>query len=179
MSNNFIKDINRRVAEQITKNMSIPDIPLVKEIEMIYQTDKELNPEINEFGCCFMSLLWLIDNKKKLGIYTHEGVLALFKQAKADKVLGDDCWLASPQGLCDYFEHAGKIMYKGWARRDYICTEHEMEQLVFKWDEENFTHFGAGDGNGNLVYDSINYDGQGSNTVKNGYLESKRIYQWI
>ncbi len=173
----YLSDIGRKIVTEVNKVSIIPEIP--KTDELIYQTDKEFNSEINEFGCCFMSLLWLIDNKKQLGIYTHEGVTSIFKQAKVDKVLGDECFVQNPQGLCDYFINAGKIQYKGWQASNYKCTEHEMEQLVFHWEEKGYTHFVAGDGTGKVAYDPINYGNQGSNTVKYGYLESKRIYQWI
>lgn len=173
----YLSDIGRKIVMEFEKDLIVPKIP--EPTEPIYQTDKEFPQEIQEFGCCFLSLLWLIDNKKDLDLMTHDAVIAIFDQAKKDRILGDECFLQNPQGLCDYFLQSGKILYKGWAPSNYKCSESEVEQLVFHWEEKGFTHFVAGNGSGLVIYDPINYGGQGSNTVKYGYLESKRIYQWI
>lgn len=172
----YVSDIGRKILTEVGKVDIIPEVPT--ERETIYQNDPEFNAEIREFGCCFMSLLWLIDHKKNLDLMTHEGVTALFNQAKRDRILGDECFLQNPQGLCDYFISSGKILYKGWAPSNYKCSDSEVEQLVFHWEEKGYTHFVAGNGSGLVIYDPINYGGQGSNTVKYGYLESKRVYQW-
>lgn len=136
----------------------------------VYQTDEQFPEEIQKFGCCFMTILYHLDKE-----LTHEKVLRLFEHCKKNGVLGEECFVQDPQGLCNLY---GTAIYKGWARKDYKCSPNEFEQLVYVWKEKEFTHFVAGDGQGNVAYDPINYGGQGSNTVKNGYLESKRIYQW-
>lgn len=137
---------------------------------MIYQTDEEFNEEIREFGCCFITLLFLIDQS----LLTHEKVTELFTKFKDEGKLTEECFVQDPQGICDSLT-GGNLIYKGWNTASYPCVCKEVEQQVWYNPNTKFYHFVVGDGKSNVVYDPIK---DGSFTVRYGYLESKRIYRW-
>jgi hypothetical protein len=141
----------------------------------IYQTDAEFPPDIRSYGCYFLSLLFQLDRLFSLGIMDHKIIQAIYEAESKDFDLGPECYISNPKGLANHVAR-GKTDFLGRFDRFYVCRENEFE--VCRWFNPNtdFGHFVAGDGKGNVIYDPIE---GGSRTVREGYLESKRIFQVI
>lgn len=142
---------------------------------MIYQTDEEFPPDIQHYGCYFLSLLFQIDRVLLLGIMDHKIIRSIYDAESADFDIGPECYMANPQGLANYVAPK-RIEFLGKFERFYMCKEGEFEVCRWTNPATDFGHFVGGDGGGNVIYDPIE---GGSRTVREGYLESKRIFKII
>lgn len=143
---------------------------------MIYQTDEEFGPDINHFGCYFLSLLWQLDRVFSLGIMDHKTINAIYANEQADYDIGPECFLQNPQGICDHVApHRVGFMGKYEAQPNLTHNSSFEVQCWFN-PETEYRHFVAGDGK-NVIYDP--YSAEGSRTVREGHLESRRIFAII
>ena len=145
---------------------------------MIYQIHPDLPKEIHDFGCYFMSVLFLAEEKTSKYIDQDEA-LAIFRAAKQTGIIGDDCYVKDPVSL---FRLAGvRISSVVKASKEIVPGPGGFELLHFHRNADTpdgmknlaHDHFVAGDGNGNVAFDPMGR----SNTVKYGFLENKRIYK--
>jgi hypothetical protein len=141
---------------------------------MIYQTDEEFPPDIQHYGCYFMSLCFQLDRLFNLGIMDHKILISLYQSEESDSDFSAECYIQNPQGLCNHLV-PGKVNFLGIKPSDYQMQDKEFE--IQHWYNKNteFYHFVAGD-QGAVIYDPIE---GGSKTVREGYLESKRIYALV
>lgn len=146
---------------------------------MILQRDKRLLPEIRAQGCYFMSICYFI-NKYLNNEWDDEALNWFYKTMVHLKYIKADADFTSVGPDDATIIHAERIFrVKGLIvkyndRHDppsYQCDDNEFE--ILKFVKGATAHFVAGDGNGNVAYDPWG----DSNTVRNGYLQSKRIFR--
>lgn len=142
--------------------------------ELIYQTDTEFESDIRHYGCYLLSLCFQLDRLLGLGIMDHKIIETLYNLEGRDGDIGAECFIQNPQGICDRIAN-GKVKYIGRFMKDYVCMPNEFEILHFYNPNTEFGHFVAGF-KGTVIYDPIQ---GGSRTVREGYLESKRIYTLV
>ena len=144
---------------------------------MILQTDKNLNAEIAAFGCYFCSCL--AHAEKATGkTFNAEDVLGIWGKAKANGILGAECFVNDPIGLLALVGVKLNGVFK--AENSATPSGYGFELLHFHRASDTpagmgnamHDHFVLGDGAGKVAFDPL---GQ-SNTVKYGYLQNKRIF---
>lgn len=92
-----------------------------------------------------------------------------FSEAVSKKLILSDGSIQNYNGI--YLLGGLKVEYLNeHSSPDKICQPDEFEHLEWFWNESHFT---AGNGNGILTYDPMGE----SQTAKNGYLKSKRIFR--
>ena len=145
---------------------------------MILQTDPLLNDNINDFGCYFMTILFLVNKHTGRG-FDRADINHLYDLLQGTEYMDEDCFMENPVGV---FNYAGLPM-KGVMITSprYKTKPGQIEFLRFertyfsKKRNKNITygHFVVGAGSHNVIA----YDPAGnSNAVKYGKLESKRIF---
>lgn len=138
---------------------------------MILQTNSKLNAKIHEYGCYFMDIVWHAVRKKGLEV-TPEIINTLYDKAIAAGGMNENCLILNPDVV---FKTLGlDVKYTGRHEKpSRRCAMNEIEILKFTNPTTGFSHFVAGDGYGHVAYDSLGE----SVTVREGYLESKRIFK--
>ena len=139
---------------------------------MIYQTDPEFGPDIQHFGCYFLSLLWQLDRIFSLGIMDHKTINSIYGNEKSHYDIGPECYLANPQGICDYVA-PHKVRSMGKYSTSCYANDDEFEVQCWFNPHTYFHHFVAGDSM-SIIYDP--YSAGGSRTVKEGHLDSRRFF---
>lgn len=164
---------------------------------MIHQTDKELGPYINKWGCFLISILRLVEKNSNGYTFSARDILKIYENAMrhelvSREVADED---GKPKDGCTILEHRGLYnmtaeMY-GFRTRclsyrkedsDYIpdVTKGEEEILELKRDGMAGSHFVTGNGKksktviGRIEFDPI---AGGSVTARLGWIESVRIFQ--
>ena len=142
---------------------------------MIYQTDPEFPPDIQHYGCYFLSLLFQLDRLLSLSIMDHKIITAIYEAEETDLDLGPECFINDPQGICNHVARA-RVHYLGKYSASYLPKPTEFE--IHRWynPSTESAHFVAGDA-GKVIYDP--YSAIGSRTVREGFIESKRIFEII
>ena len=138
---------------------------------MIYQTDGEFEPGIQHFGCYFLSLLWQLDRLFVLAIMDHKIIESIYNHEKSDQDMATEAYIQNPQGLVD-FVAPGKVKFIGKAVSGYPVQPNEFAIQCWYNPATDFHHFVA-EVDGSVGYDPI---AGGSRTVREGVLDSKRIY---
>ena len=147
---------------------------------MILQTDPRLLPEINKYGCYFMSICFFLNKYKKV-MWTTDKINDFYKlmvnigniEADDDFTTANpiDAEIIKPDKI---FQSGGLIVeYLGHCSKDYICDSDKFE--ILKFVGKNGSHFVCGDGKGNVAYDPYG----DSNSVRFGELHSKRVFRRI
>lgn len=138
---------------------------------MILQTDSRLNIEINNYGCYFMSYLFLANKHTGLELDTKK-IMEIYSDAVKNGAMKDTCF------ILDHVKIFALLGLKVATRKgspSSRCADGELEILRFKNPNNGVTHYVAGDGRGNVAYDPYGT----SKTVREGFLENKRIYTII
>jgi hypothetical protein len=104
-----------------------------------------------------------LDHKVIESIYHHEVI---------DLDMGNEAYMQNPQGIANFLAD-GKVKYIGFRDSEYSCEGNEFAIQCWHNTVTDFHHFVA-EVDGKVGYDPIE---GGSRTVREGYLESKRIYQ--
>jgi hypothetical protein len=149
---------------------------------MIYQTDDEFEPDIKKYGCYFMSLLWQLNRFIGIPQLDHKIIEVIYNSDKHCDAnnngvtdMNAECFIADPQGLVDFIAK-GKILFIGKKESNYTCKPKEFAIQCWYNPSTKFTHFVAEGDNGKVGYDPIK---GGSRTVREGTLESKRVFKLI
>jgi Protein of unknown function, DUF261 len=149
---------------------------------MIYQTDSEFEPDINHFGCYFISLLWELNRLLGIPELDHKVIEVIYNDcqhtdAKNSGVtaMQPECFISDPQGVVDFIV-PGKVNFIGKKDKDYVCADKEFAIQCWYNPNTKFTHFVAEGDDGKVGYDPIE---GGSRTVREGAIDSKRIYSII
>jgi hypothetical protein len=132
---------------------------------------------IGESGCYFLAIL------KAGRPDAIDEAMGQYWEAIDEGWIDDDCLVKHPGALLSCLacrKFAGKITPdkpEGWAPADYQPQPGEIEILRFEVQKTGVTysHFVLGDGKGGVAWDPW----PGSLTVKNGKLQSKRIFSPI
>jgi len=138
---------------------------------------------IQKWGCYFMSVLYHAETERMKPFYADE-IISIYRACIATGVIGkevftngvltDGCFVNDPISL---FQVAG-VRVSSVVKMDakYVALPREIELLCFYRpagvNNAEHTHFVPGI-DGKPCWDSI----QDSNTVKLGYLKSKRIFK--
>ena len=136
---------------------------------MIYQTDDAFGPDIRHFGCYFLSLIHELNRLFGLPMLDHKVIELIYQHEKADGDMGDEAFIENPQGVCDHII-PGKVKFLGKFAFDYKPAPNQFEIQCWYNPATEFRHFVA------PGYDPIQ---GGSRTLREGHIESKRIYQII
>lgn len=128
---------------------------------------------LGEYGCYFLSIIYLAEEISQ----THVDIIEEFIRARTVNSIDDSATVLNPEEILTYLTEKKCSVRK--ENKDYCTKDNEYEILVFK---DKYTHFVVGN-NKPLIdsgYKNVKYDPLGnSNTVKNGYVESKRIFKII
>lgn len=159
---------------------------------MIYQTDDEFEPDIQHFGCYFLSLMYQLNRFFAIPVLDHKVIEAIYVTCEHTDAnnngvtdMQPECFISDPQGVVD-FVVPGRVIFAGAADKAYTCQSGEF--AIQEWfnpkrpDPANpgktigtdFHHFVAEGHDGGVEYDPIE---GGSVTVRNGSMISKRIYR--
>lgn len=150
---------------------------------MIRQNDPLMPDAVKHWGCYFMSVLYHAEVKRARLFYADE-VISIYracmqtgvigKEVYKDGVLIDGCFVNDPISLF----HVAGIRVSSVVKMDakYKAQPGEIELLCFHrpkgQNNSEHTHFVAGV-DGKVAFDPLGT----SNTVKYGYLKSKRIFK--
>jgi hypothetical protein len=141
---------------------------------MTYQTRPCFPYDVQHFGCYLFSICFLLDRQFNLGIFMDAGMLKIYQDEEADRDLGAESFVDSPQHLCDHVAGEGKVSFEEMHYpADHQCNPGELEVQCWFNPATNFHHFVAAE-NGRMIYDPIE---GGSRTVREGHCESKRVFR--
>ena len=126
-------------------------------------------------GCYELSLMWLAERIADREI----DVVRAHAEALRDDIVAEDCFVKSPERLLLALTGARfKVVRAGDGPGyvlplSYVPLPGEYEVLRFERQDGRSTiaHFVVGDGHGGVAYDPY----EGSRTVREGILKSKRI----
>lgn len=148
---------------------------------MIFQTDDEFEPDIQHFGCYFLSILWQLNRLLGVPQLDHKVVEAIYQGEKGVDAnnngvtdMETECFVSDPQGLCDFVAR-GRVRFLGHKSADYSTKAGEFAVQCWYNPATKFHHFVAEGLGGHVAYDPIE---GGSRTVREGYIESKRIFRF-
>jgi len=134
-----------------------------------YQADKALNP-IDSWGCYVISIVNL-DQLVAEKEYTAKQVLELWIKNYQEEDIDIESTVKDPNGLLE--DLSGMLTFLGKYDKNYLPALGEYEILEFYNPKTEIIHFVVGDGKGKCLIDPY----LNSNTVKNGYVRSKRIFK--
>lgn len=136
---------------------------------MILQRDARLRPEINEWGCYLMSILFLV-NKYTNRALSPKLINELYHVFHKHGWIDEECTILDPEAIFGYMEF--DVHYTNrYEKPIRVCGRDEMEILYF--DGPAGDHFVVGDGEGHAAYDPWGV----SRAVNEGQLVSKRIFR--
>jgi len=137
---------------------------------MILQRDPRLRQEIQEWGCYFMSILFLC-NKWTNFTFSTALINDLYKSFHKKGWIDEECTVLNPNAIFGFLEF--DVLYSDRHEPPTrICLADEIEILCFHhWRYGE--HFTAGDGLGRVTYDPWGV----SRCATEGELVSKRIFR--
>lgn len=135
---------------------------------MIFQNISANNEKIRKYGCYLVSFANAVIYFKKQEVFIN----AIYDKGLKEGVFNADCYIDKPEKLGKLFDL--NISFVGKKDKDYKTKSNEFEILAFYNPNTDFTHFVLGDGNGKVLFDSLGK----SITVRDGYLDSKRIFRF-
>jgi hypothetical protein len=136
---------------------------------MYRQNDPEVNM-LGRFGCYFFSILYL-DQKVSGKEYTPIEINKVWFKNWNDGDMDVETTILNPNGLCK--DLSGQLEFVGKYPASYKVGLGEYEILRFVRKSDGYVHFVVGDGNNKVEFDPW----ENSRTVREGYIESKRIYR--
>lgn len=129
-------------------------------------------------GCYFMAIVEALTDLFDIP-FTHDSVAAFF--AAEIKNLHDDVdnemFVRSPQLLMDDLVGKGRVEFRGWQPTTYACAEDEIEFGCWHKPGNTYNHFTHNNGRGIVLYDP--WSAQGSDSVREGFLVSRRVARLI
>ncbi len=137
---------------------------------MIYQTTKDVDPDIRKSGCYFLSILRIFEILTKHNLTVDE-VNSIFDLCVRVGYIGDDGYMKENAGQGVSQIASGLIGKHAYIRRVFESGNHNF--LIGKY-VNSATHFILMGGPLNKEYDP--WSSNGSNTVKHGKFHSPRYY---
>lgn len=138
---------------------------------MILQIDPRLRPEIQEFGCYLMSVLFFVNKYTNLPL-SPDIINQLYTRFIPLGWMDEQCTILNPNAIFGYLK-LPVLYHDRYDPPDYICKPDEIE--ILKWENGNQSHFTAGNGHGIVTYDPMGC----AKTVKYGKLVSKRVFRLL
>ena len=146
---------------------------------MIFQTDSEFEPDIQHYGCYFLSLLWQLNRLLGVPSLDHKVIEIIYNDCEHTDAnnngvtdMAPEAFIADPQGVVDFIA-PGKVHFVGKQDKAYQCQPGEFAVQAWYNPNTKFTHFVAEGPDGSVAYDPIQ---GGSRTVREGAIDSKRVY---
>ena len=141
---------------------------------MTYQTRPCFPYDVQHYGCYLFSICFLLDRSYGLGIFDDSSMLQIYFREEQDRDLGPESFVSSPQHLADHVAGVGKVVFEDQHYpADHQADATDLEIQCWYNPATDFRHFVAAE-NGKVIYDPIE---GGSRTVREGRLESKRVYR--
>ena len=137
---------------------------------MIYQTSKDVNPSIRKSGCYFRVVLRIVEILIE-HIFSAEEMNMIFDMCDRVDYIDGEGWMKEDAGQ-GVSQIASGIMHKHCHVRR-ISDPSKCNFLVAKYVKDG-PHFVLEDGDLNEFFDP--WSENGSNTHKNGILDSYRYY---
>ena len=141
---------------------------------MILQRHPDLNLNIRERGCYYMSILYHVEQIRGLD-FDADFINTAYQLLVNRRDMEKNCYILRPDAIFEYF--GVEVRYTNQHEPpNRICGPHELEILKFVYERPGikpWEHFVAGDGWGGLVYDPWGK----SRAVAHGYLANKRIFK--
>jgi hypothetical protein len=136
---------------------------------MILQRDPRLRQEIQEYGCYYMSILFLV-NKYTNFPFSAELINDLYHVFNKAGWMDQECTILNPNAIFGHLK-----MDVRYTDRHEIPVRRAMhnEVEILRFTSPHGSHFVVGDGNGNVAYDPYGV----SKAVRDGRVESKRIFR--
>jgi len=139
---------------------------------MILQTDNRLNKSINNFGCYYMSILFLLN--KHIGLKLSTGIIIKYFNECVSKgyITDNNDYHAFINSAQKVFIHLGMNVKYTDAHEPpkRNCASNEIEILCLK-NHLGKKHFVVGDGRGHIAFDPMGVSG------RDYRLNSKRIFK--
>ena len=136
------------------------------------QVDDALNP-IKTWGCYFISLANLAGIVLNKEFSAKEILDSWAKNYYVDHDIDQESTILNPDKVMEDF---GVIsVFVGKKPADYQCKSDEYEILKYFNPKTGTGHFVLGDGKGKCLFDPY----PNSATVRDGYLDSKRIFKVV
>jgi hypothetical protein len=140
---------------------------------MTYQNRTVFPYDVQHFGCYLFSICFHLDRRFGLGIFTDAGMLKIYNDEEADRDLGPESFVESPQHLCDHVCRNQVAFEDIHYPADHQTTGDELEVQEWINPATGSKHFMAAE-NGKVIYDPIE---GGSIIGRVGHCESKRIFR--
>lgn len=123
--------------------------------------------QIYEYGCYFMSLLY-VGNVYYSGISTVDELLMYYNTFIAQGWMDPDCYVKDPCAILKYLTGKKYMVVKD------AVLDPNANIVIGRWHNPatNHYHFVVMDRNNNVVWDSLGY----SITVADGVVESYRLF---
>jgi hypothetical protein len=162
---------------------------------VIHQTDKELGPYINKWGCFLISILRLVEKNGTGYTFRAHDILKIYENAMRHELVSrevkdsdgspkDGCTILEQRGLynmaAEMYGFNTRCLNYYWRPADYQKQTGEDEILELKRSGVKGSHFVTGNGSfGVPVLNRIEFDpiAGGSVTARRGWIESIRIFQ--
>jgi hypothetical protein len=148
---------------------------------MVYQTDSEFEPDIQKYGCYFLSLLFQLNRLFGTPSLDHKVIEVIYNDCEHTDAnnngvtdMAPEAFISDPQGVLDFIV-PGKAQFVGMGGKDHLCQNGEFAIQCWYNPNTKFHHFVA-ELDGRVGYDPIE---GGSRTVREGFIESKRIYKVV
>lgn len=140
---------------------------------MILQIDDRLSvdPRWKESGCSLMSIFYFV-NKFTNFPFDIENILVFGDTFQRHRFVSNDFRILQWEKIFNFFPEMDVIYTNRHEDPSRICREREFEILYFYNPRTGLHHFTGGNGKGYVTYDPMGE----SVTVKEGFLESKRIF---
>jgi len=139
---------------------------------MILQRDRRLRQPIKEYGCYYMSILYLVNKYTNYPLTIQKINGQIYFGAVQQGFMNTNCYVQDPSGLCKWL--GWNAVYTGnHESPDYKCGVNEAEILYFHHKDVG-GHFVVGDGAGHVAYDPWGV----SRAASQGGLKSKRIFRF-
>lgn len=136
---------------------------------MILQRDARLRQEIQEDGCYLMSIFFLV-NKYTNFPFSVELINDLYHTFNKKGWIDSECTILNPNAIFGFLEM--DVNYTNRHEPPERQTQ-KNEVEILRFVSSYGAHFVVGDGKGNVAYDPWGV----SRAVKNGRIESKRIFR--
>jgi hypothetical protein len=142
----------------------------------LYQTDPEFAVihRMRPSGCYFLTWLRALSCPFNLA-YTHASVIKFFRHeiGDGDVDVSNEMFVGDPQDLMDDLVGSDKVLFCGVRPASYVCADNEIEACCWNLKPHTYNHFVQGNGKGIVIFDPWSVDG--SDSVRDGLLISKRI----
>lgn len=143
---------------------------------MILQTDTRMHPQINEYGCYLLSILWFGVMHTKLQLSAEMISGQIYPRFVKRGFMTDTCFIERPVAIFDFLNMGVEMIYVDGSHRvpaDRKTMPDEIEILRYKVPG-SISHFIAGNGLSQPAYDPYGL----SRSVREGRLMDKRVFRF-